>query len=137
MDWIKENASIDNINDMTEFIIKKLSKDIDLSKKDIIDIRLICEEFLMNIINNAYIDEDGYMKILYEFDDVLGCMTLHFIDEGIAYNPTILDNQRDQMDTIDRPVSGIMNLMVTKIADSVTYERIGSENHFIVKKYYY
>ena len=51
MDWLRKEANICNLNIMIDFIIENLRKDVKVTKHVDMEIRLVCEEALMNIIN--------------------------------------------------------------------------------------
>ena len=76
MDWLRKEANICNLNIMIDFIIENLRKDVKVTKHVDMEIRLVCEEALMNIINYAYPKGHGEMIAGYEYDKENNCLTL-------------------------------------------------------------
>lgn len=138
MEQISKKASIDNMNIVIEFLLEKLKADIELTKKEINDVHIICEEVLMNIISYAYneISEVGEMEVHYKYDISQKIMTIDFIDYGIAFNPLEKKDPDMTLDIMEREVGGLGILMIKKIADEASYERVDNMNKLTIKKIY-
>ena len=71
MEWLRKEATLNNLNTMIDFILNNLKKDVMVTEHIDMEIRLLCEEVLMNIISYAYEEDDdtGEMLIGYEYDE--------------------------------------------------------------------
>lgn len=120
-------AVLDNLEVMIEFIIKDL-KEIVSDKKLINQIRLSCEEVLVNVISYAYPDAVGDVEIMCEIPTDGGELFVQFVDEGIAYNP-LLNQDPDLDEPIEnRDIGGLGVYLYKTIMDKVTYERKDEKN---------
>ena len=131
-------ANMDYLNDMIEWVLKKISVYMTLSKKQGNELRIVCEEILVNIILYAYqeTDEKGNMTVELDFDEETGRLTLLFTDGGIAFNPLEAEEPDLAADIMERPIGGLGIFMVKNIADSIEYERLGNQNRLTVRKTY-
>ena len=57
MEWLKKEATINNLNTMIDFILNNLKRDVEVTEHIDIEVRLLCEEVLMNILSYAYADD--------------------------------------------------------------------------------
>lgn len=120
-------AVLDNLEDMIDFIIKNL-KEIVSDNKLVNQIRLSCEEVLVNVISYAYPDALGDVEIICEIPTGEGEFFVQFVDEGIEYNPLL--NQDPDLDAPieERGIGGLGVYLYKTIMDKVTYERKDEKN---------
>lgn len=134
MKWLRKEATLENLNSMIDFVLKNAENDVQLSKKKAMEIRLICEELLINIISYSYPKEKGDIIAIYEFND--NCITLSLCDYGIKFNPVEEHIEPDlSRDIMDIDVGGLGILIVKKVSDYINYKRINNMNILTVKKY--
>lgn len=136
MEWIKNEAKLNQLEVFIEYVLEKLSEDIETTNKINTEIRLICEEVLMNVISYAYPNEIGEINVGYEYDKKEKCIVLKICDYGLKFDPTLKEAPDVTMDIMEREIGGLGIYMVMQIADSVTYERQDDMNILTVKKHY-
>ena len=135
MKWLKKEATLNNLNTMIDDVLKGVSKSINLSKKKYMEIRLICEEVLLNIISYSYPNGKGEMIAGYEFKKDEGCVILKICDYGKEFN---IMNEKEPditLNIMERDIGGLGILLIKKVSDSVEYERKENMNVLTVKKY--
>ncbi len=98
-----------------------------LSDESVGELELILEELLVNIISYAY-DEAGTGTIHVAGIVDGSTVTLELRDRGREFNPLEKETPDLDADIEDRPIGGLGIFLVTELASSVTYERIGDEN---------
>ena len=135
MKWLKKEATLNNLNPMIDDVLKGVSKSINLSKKKYMEIRLICEEVLLNIISYSYPNGKGEMIAGYEFKKDEGCVILKICDYGKEFN---IMNEKEPditLNIMERDIGGLGILLIKKVSDSVEYESKENMNVLTVKKY--
>lgn len=130
MKWLERKAEIENIDSMTNFVLSGIKEEKVLSKKLIIEIKLICEEILTNIIKYAYPLEKGEVKLGYYYDKYSNTVTLRFCDAGIEFDSAI----SVIADIKDIEIGGRGLHIVRKLVDTILYERIEEENILTITK---
>lgn len=130
-----KSAVIENMNECIEFLLSNLENDVKLGKKSQNEIRMLCEEILINIINYAYENlSKGDMIVEYDFDKKTSTMTIIFSDYGIEFNPLEKKDPDITLDIIDRQIGGLGIFLIKKLADEVYYKRRDNMNSLTVKK---
>lgn len=130
-----KGAVIENMNECIEFLLYNLKNDVELNKKSQNEIRMLCEEILINIINYAYEKTSaGEMIVEYDFEKESSTMTMIFSDYGIEFNPLEKQDPDLTLDIMDRDIGGLGIFLVKKIADLVDYERADNMNRLTIKK---
>ena len=127
MKRVKMPATIDSLEDMLDYIINGLSG-IEADKKLINQIRLSCEEVLVNVISYAYQDTAGYVEITCEISKDKGEVFIQFVDEGMPYNPLLNTDPDIDAPIEDRSIGGLGVYLYKTIMDKVTYERKDEKN---------
>lgn len=139
MEWLRKKATLNNLNTMIDFILDNLKKDIDVTEHIDMEVRLLCEEVLMNIISYAY-EEDkdtGEMLVGYEYDNKNNCVILKMCDYGIKFNPIEEKAPDLDSDIMERDIGGLGVFLIKKISDFIHYERKKGMNILTIKKYYF
>lgn len=98
-----------------------------LSDESVGELELILEELLVNIISYAY-DEAGTGMIQIAGIVDGSTVTLELRDRGREFNPLEREAPDIDAEIEDRPIGGLGIFLVTELASSVTYERVGDEN---------
>lgn len=135
MKWLRREATLNNLNPMIDDVLKGVGKSIELSKKKYMEIRLICEEVLLNIISYSYPNGKGEMIAGYEFKSDEDCIILKLCDYGKEFN---IMNEKEPditLDIMERDIGGLGILLIKRVSDSVEYERRENMNILTVKKY--
>ena len=138
MKWLKRKAEIENLDTMIEFIIEHLKKNVKVTQHVDMEVRLLCEEVLMNIINHAYCDkcELKDMYAGYEYDNDRECVVLKIIDHGVPFNPISEEEPKITGTILERQIGGLGILLIKKISDVIEYERKDDMNILTIRKYY-
>ena len=138
MEWLRKKTTLNNLNTMIDFILEHLKKDVDVTEHVNMEIRLLCEEVLMNIISYAYEEDedDGEMLIGYEFDSENNCVILKMCDYGIQFNPIEEKDPDLTCDIMERDIGGLGVFLIKKISDFIDYERKKGMNILTIKKHY-
>jgi Anti-sigma regulatory factor (Ser/Thr protein kinase) len=89
------------------------------------------EELFVNIVHYAYDDNDGTVKMIYEFVKDEGealVLKVDLIDSGIAYNPLDKAEPNIKLSTKERKIGGLGILMAKKFLNEIIYERTNNQN---------
>lgn len=130
---LTKRAVMDNVDLMIERVLEEAESHVSLTEKEKIEIRLVCEEILVNIVHYAYA-ESGEMTVGMEFDVVKHELRLCFMDHGRPFNPLEKETPDLDADASVRPVGGLGIYMVRQIADFVEYARNEGQNELTVVK---
>lgn len=138
MEWLKKEATLNNLNTMIDFILDNLKKDVYVTEHINMEVRLLCEEVLMNIISYAYEGKEdiGEMLVGYEFDRDNNCVVLKMCDYGIQFNPIEEKDPDLTCDIMERDIGGLGVFLIKKISDFIEYEREKGMNILTIKKHY-
>ena len=138
MEWLRKEATLNNLNTMIDFILNNLKKDVMVTEHIDMDIRLLCEEVLMNIISYAYEEDDdtGEMLIGYEYDENNNYVVLKMCDYGVKFNPIEEKDPDLTCDIMERDIGGLGVFLIKKISDFIQYERNKGMNILTIKKHY-
>ncbi len=126
------------MNSMIEFIMEHLNLNVKVTQHIDMEVRLLCEETLMNIITHAYPHEytDMDMYAGYEYDEECECIILKICDHGIPFNPLKNEDPIPSGEILDREIGGLGIFLIKKISDDIKYERKDGMNILTMKKYY-
>lgn len=118
---------MDNLNEMLAFIEKKLDS-TNVTNKYKNQIRLACEEALVNVIKYAYPNQEGNVEIRCSLRKVKGSIWIQIINEGEKYNPLLLKDPNIELAMEDRSIGGLGVYMYKSIMDEVEYANKGGKN---------
>ena len=103
------------------------------SKKDILDLRLACEEIVMNVTSYAYPDgSEGYLDV--EIAKTEDRVVIRFKDGGKPFNPLEQKKPDTKLSWIQRSIGGLGIYLVTKTMDHVDYAYVDNQNVFTIEK---
>ncbi|OPX28954.1 MAG: hypothetical protein B1H08_04905 [Candidatus Omnitrophica bacterium 4484_171] len=125
-------AKMESLDKAVDFIVEGASK-LKFSDKDISQIRLAAEEIVVNIINYAYPEKAGNMRISYRTEDN-NTLVVEIVDSGIAFNPLSLPEPDVNVPLDKRKIGGLGVYLVKKIMDDVNYERKDGRNILVFTK---
>ena len=99
-------------------------------------LNIALEELMVNIVNYAYGEEHGIIRISYEFWKTEGgvCLKLICADHGKSYNPLKKKEPDVSLPAEKRKAGGLGIFMMKKLVDSIEYERVGGENQITIIK---
>ena len=132
---LMNKACLENADRMTDQILEQAVCYLALTRKEQMNLRIICEEILVNIARYAY-DVPGDMTVVMEYDGREEELRLCFMDRGIMFNPLERETPDLTATADERPIGGLGIHMVRKLADTVTYEREDGMNKLTVIKRY-
>lgn len=103
------------------------------SLKNVLVIRLACEEIVMNITSYAYPDgSDGYLDV--EIKKIDNRIIICFKDGGVPFNPL----EHKKPDTTQswklRPIGGLGILLAIKKMDAIRYAYEDNRNILTIEK---
>lgn len=121
------SAEQTRIGDSIDFIMMQ-AKQTSFSNTELADIRLGCEEFLVNIVKYAYGGKAGTIEILCETDTQGNRLTVTFRDTGIPFNPLMQQEPDISGHVGSRRIGGLGIYLTRQVMDSVTYDRENGTN---------
>ena len=83
---------------------------------------MIVDELLGNVILYAF-NEGGEHEIEITAEQVRNRLTVTISDDGVPFNPLLIDPPDTSLATKDRPLGGLGILLVRKMADDILYQR--------------
>lgn len=102
-------------------------------KKLILDLRLACEEIVMNVTSYAYPDgSEGYLDV--EIAKTEDRIVICFKDGGKPFNPLEQKKPDTKLSWIQRSIGGLGIFLVTKTMDNVHYAYVDNQNVFTIEK---
>ena len=102
------------------------------SRKDILNIRLVCEEIIMNVTSYAYTEDSvGFLDVEIQKTDRI---IIRFTDAGVPFNPLELKTPDTTLSWKQRHIGGLGILLVTKMMDDVRYAYVDNKNVLTVEK---
>ena len=115
-----------NIGQLSDFI-KGVAAKMNLSQKELSNVRLAVEEIVVNVINYAYpAGTTGDVSVEAFTQD--GMLEFVIIDKGVAFDPTRKPEVDLSGSAEDRPIGGLGILLAHKLMDSIEYERVEDKN---------
>ena len=135
MKSITLTASIDNIDDVLDFINQELEEH-DCPMKTSMQIDIAAEEIFVNIAHYAYPGGTGEATVTCSIEegDRL-CAVIGFIDRGIPYDPLSRADPDITLSAEERSIGGLGIYMVKKSMDSVEYKYVDGQNMLTIRKY--
>ena len=94
-------------------------------------LHIILDEICSNIVKHS---GATCFEVDLEEDENPECVKMSFIDDGDEYDPLSHTDPDTTLSAAERPIGGLGIMMVKKMSDSVTYERVGNRNVFTVVK---
>jgi anti-sigma regulatory factor (Ser/Thr protein kinase) len=122
--------SVPAMMDFVEGFIKNLPE------KAVYDMKLSCEEVLLNIVSYAYPDGDGQLDISWEDDTERRLLNVTFEDSGIPFNPLQKEEPDLTIPMREKKIGGLGIMLVRKLMDEVQYAYIDGKNRLtIINRY--
>ncbi len=103
------------------------------NRKDILALRLACEEIVMNVTSYAYPkDAEGYLDVGIEKTD--NCIIIRFEDSGVPFNPLEQELPNTEQPWEQRHIGGLGIFLVLKKIDDVRYAFLDNKNVLTLEK---
>ncbi|MGD9976256.1 MAG: ATP-binding protein [Desulfatirhabdiaceae bacterium] len=118
-------AKIENMEALMTFVSDR-ARSLGFSARRIKEIELASEEALVNIINYAYKDCDGIIRIVCSGDPIH--LIIQIEDYGSAFDILSLSDPDTTSSLTEREVGGLGVFLIRKLMDDVTYSRQDGRN---------
>lgn len=128
-----DNATLDDIPTVTEFIESELEK-LDCSTKSTVQISVAIDELFSNIVRYAYPEKPGPVTVTLIVREDRRCVHLRFEDEGIPYNPLTKEDPDITLSAEERDIGGLGIFMVKKTMDDMKYKYEKDRNILTITK---
>ncbi len=128
-----ENAKIDDISVLTEFVESELEK-LDCPMKTVIQINVAIDELFSNIVLYAYGGASGSVTVNLIKNEEPRSVSLQFIDSGTPYDPLAKDDPDVTLNAEERSIGGLGIFMVKKTMDDMKYEYKDEKNILTITK---
>jgi serine/threonine-protein kinase RsbW len=102
-----------------------------LAAPALFNVELVLEETLMNLARHAF-DQPAGVQIEFTISITADAITLHFEDEGIAFDPRQAPEPTRPTSLADAAPGGLGLMLVRKRARSVHYERKALRNYLTI-----
>ena len=126
MSSIQLPAKIENMELLVQFI-SDIARKLGFSGKRVKEIELATEEAIVNIINYAYPDHSGNIKVTCT-QDPSKAFVIKIEDTGIAFDISSLKDPDISAGISDREVGGLGVFLIRKLMDKVQYRRKNKKN---------
>jgi serine/threonine-protein kinase RsbW len=113
--------------------IEELAEHWDFPEQLTMSINLVVEEALSNIIFYAFSDNKAH-KIRISFSLRNDLLKIMITDDGVAFDPTLRKQPDISLPALERPIGGLGIFLISKIMDTVLYERKNNRNTLILEK---
>lgn len=123
------------IKGQTRTILSAVLKSPEISScslKEILLLRLACEEIITNVVKYAYPEgADGFMDIeIQKADSII----ISFEDGGMPFNPLEQKNPDTTLSWKKRPIGGLGILLTIRKMDDIRYSYINNKNVLTIEK---
>ena len=127
------DARIECIEQVADFVDQRLvAAGCSPHAKTQIDIAI--DEVLANVCSYAYRGADGIVSVHFTLFEDSRQARIVFEDEGVAFNPLLVDDPDTTLGIDQRKVGGLGIFIVKKTMDKVSYERRGGCNYLTITK---
>ncbi len=133
MKEITLNATVDNVEKVTEFVNEQLER-IGCPAKAIAQIDIAIDELFSNIAYYAYSPEVGPATVRVDVEEDPVSVTITFMDRGVPFNPLKKADPDTSLSAEERKIGGLGIFMVKKTMDAVDYEYRDGKNILRIKK---
>lgn len=103
------------------------------SKRDVLVLRLACEEIVMNVTTYAYPDgTEGYMDV--DIEKTADLIVISFKDGGKPFNPLEQKKPDTNLSWMQRRIGGLGIFLVTKKMDDIYYAYVNNQNVLTIER---
>lgn len=117
-----------NIKDKSADIIEYIISQSNVSEGDGLEfkVRLAVEEVVVNIVNYAYPEGDGYMEVTVS--DKGDELIIELRDGGIPFNPLAKTDPDISLSADQRNIGGLGIFLAKQLMDKITYQYENQQN---------
>ena len=123
---IKLPAQLEYLQKFIDFVAS-CSREQGFEKKRVHEIELATEEALVNILNYAYKETNGYVEIICKLDDNKRFI-IEIVDTGIAFNVLSVTAPDISADISERQLGGLGVFLIKEVMDEVLYRYEDNKN---------
>lgn len=103
------------------------------SKRDVLVLRLACEEIVMNVTTYAYPDgTEGYLDV--DIEKTADRIIVSFKDGGKPFNPLEQKKPDTNQSWMQRRIGGLGIFLVTKKMDDIYYAYVNNQNVLTIER---
>ena len=103
------------------------------SKRDVLFLRLACEEIVMNVTTYAYPDgTEGYLDV--DIEKTADRIIISFKDGGKPFNPLEQKKPDTNLSWMQRRIGGLGIFLVTKKMDDIYYAYVNNQNVLTIER---
>ena len=113
--------NVDQVPLLAEWI-EGIGEEAELPPDKVFQINLALEEAVVNVMNYAY-PEQTESPIVVSFDDTTGALQFIIDDEGLAFDPTQVEEPDITLSAEERPIGGLGIMLVRQFASDISYQR--------------
>jgi len=124
-------ANLEHLKSFVDYA-HRAATSANFSKDMVKQIELVTEEAVVNIINYAYPDTDGVIRLSCTTEP--GFLSMETVDSGIAFNPLEYAPQDLDSDVNSRQIGGLGIVLIKKYMDEVKYSYENGQNILTLKK---
>ena len=126
MHTLKLLAKAEHLPQWMQFIAD-CAQEHGLPSKRIREIELALEEVLVNVCHYAYPEDTGDVEVTCTVD-AQQRFIINIVDQGIAFDPLLLEAPDLTADVDSRQVGGLGVFLVRRLMDDVSYRREDDQN---------
>lgn len=125
-------AQIENLEQVNDFLVRGLDKDI-LRQTVLFDLKLAIEEIFTNIVRHGLKKEQiATVTIQLRIDEE--SVQVEICDTGKAFNPLTTADPDLDVPLEERKLGGMGIFLVKQLMDHVNYRRVGNINILTLRK---
>jgi len=125
-------AKVELIPKISEYV-SDFAEKAGLHPKQVIHLQVAIDEVVANICHYAYQKPPG--EVLVQIESGKGRFAVDFIDEGVPFDPLMVDEPDINADIAHRETGGLGIFLARRVIDEVHYKRDGSKNTFTLVLY--
>lgn len=133
MKTLEVTAKLEELEEVNDFIMSEVEQTC--SDEELFEIGLAIEELFVNIVNYAYNPEVGKAWVSCDYDNTERQLTLQFKDEGVPFNPLMVEEPDIESDILTRQMGALGIFLAKKCMDSIDYVYRGACNILTLKKH--
>lgn len=122
------------LNDALGFIEEELEKN-GCPMKTTMQLTIAIEEMFVNIVNYAYPDGEGSIRLSVDFTESEKAVVFQMADKGIPFDPLQKTDPDITLSAEERQIGGLGIYMMKQTMDSVHYAYKNNENILTMKKF--
>ena len=133
MENLTVNAVVDNLDEVTGFVLKRLDN-YGCSKKTLMQIRLAVEEIFVTIASYAFDPSVGPAEVRCEVMQDPLRVVIQFLDGGRPFDPLAKEDADTSADALFSRDGGLGILLVKETMDGVSYSYENGKNILTIEK---